>query len=150
MCGPLTGEKQHFFLPRQHNSNVGNREVPGTSVLRASPCATGLGYYCYSTAGSSIVHPKDALAVLLPGPLKLPREWSCKHSKSEQLCFFAGSITPPQAAYSSAPKCFEQAPWEGVGDLPATPANKLLPCLESGCPHAMRMCCPTLTALCPT
>lgn len=46
--------------------------------------------------------------------------------------------------YSSAPKCFEQAPWEGVGDLPGTPASKILLCPEGGCPHTMRMCCQTL------
>lgn len=69
----LTGEEQHLFLSRQNNPSVCNPEIPGTSVFFASPCARGPGYYSYSTGGSSMVHPKDALAVLVPGPLKLPR-----------------------------------------------------------------------------
>lgn len=39
----LTGEKQHLFLSRQHNSGLCSPEVPSTSVFCASACATGLG-----------------------------------------------------------------------------------------------------------
>lgn len=135
-CMALASAGQRVSLSRQHISSMHNPEVPGTSVFCASPC---LGCHSHSMEGSSMVQLKDALAALSLASSRLPRQQSCKQSGTKEHCFSAESITPPQGAHSSALECFQQAPWEGARNAPATPPSKLPLCLESGWGRAAKL-----------